>query len=250
MSVADSSPAPLNEALDDGRSARLYRRGVAQQWSITDLPWELGTSLPTAHRHPAARLLSQVLHGERASFEIIGQLLAVTPPGPAHSFLTSQRADEARHVAVFSRYIALLDEVQPPGDNLHQMTEAMLNLPTIQEKLVGMHILIEGMALELFHTLATDLPDPLLQILLRRVFLDESRHVAFGVNYTRQTLAGLDRESLSRVAREGGRYAVLSAGMIREEGPTAAALGLDLGTVQARALRVLFRRLGQVGLLV
>ncbi len=234
---------------DFDRPALLYQQSQQRQWQSDDLPWHLGTRLHGPQAAAGARVLSQILYGERASYRIVGQLLAHTPEGSARRFLLSQLEDEARHVAVFSRYVALLGEETPPNECLAEMVEAMTALPTIEEKLVGMHVLIEGMALETFHAAVIALPDPLLQKLLRRVFLDESRHVAFGLGHIRQLVGQLDRAGRERVAREGGRYAVLSAGLVRQERNVAAEFGLDLGAIQERTLRVLFRRLQSIGLL-
>ncbi len=231
------------------KATLLYRRGQSQQWNSEDLPWHLAVRLTPAQQRSGARVLSQVLHGERASFQIITQLQSLNPDPSARLFLEGQARDEARHVEVFSRYIGLLGEEQPPGQNFARLLEGMLALPTVEEKLVGMHILVEGMALELFHAMVVAIDEPLLQALLRRVFIDESRHVAFGLDHTRQAVARLDREGCERVATQGGRYAALAGAMIHEERENAACFGLDVNVVQDRTLRVLFRRLQQIGLL-
>ncbi len=230
-------------------AARLYRQSQKRRWEVAEIPWELGLNLNERQRRSGARVLSQVLFGEQASFKVIEQMLPMVTEPEAQRFLVSQAQDEARHVEVFSRYIGLLGEVQPPGENLTRLVEGMLELPTVEAKLIGMHILIEGMALETFHAIALHIDDPLLREILHRVFRDESRHVAFGTAYTRQVVARLGQPELEELARQGGRFAAAASDMIHEERASAAEFGLDLLAVQSRTLRVLFRRLTQIGLL-
>ncbi|HEX2916122.1 MAG TPA: diiron oxygenase [Chloroflexia bacterium] len=236
-------PPELAENMD-----RLYRRALAQQWAVEDLPWQLGIKLNERQRVAGRRILSQVLYGEQASLEVMRQLLEQVSEPAARPFLSLQARDEERHVAVFERYLALLGGVEPPGAALAQLVEGLLELPGIPEKTLGMQLVVEGMALETFHAMAAGIDDPLLQAIVRRVFVDESRHVAFGTALARDAVASLDRAGKERVAEASGRFAVLAAGLIREEQESALAFGIDLREVQRRTLRVLFRRLARTGL--
>jgi len=233
------------------REARLYQRGQRSHWQTSDLPWQLGTKLDARQRRAGAKLLSQILYGEKASLQIIQQLLTMIKDEPeVRLFLTGQAQDEIRHIEVFSAYIQTLqEEVQPPGEALSEMVEGMLSLPTVEEKVIGMHILIEGMALEIFHAAAEQIADPLLQELLRRVSRDESRHIAFGTSFTPRLLARLDQEGFERTAREGGRYINLAIKLVREEEANAHEFGLDLRAIQTRTIQLILRRLQQVGML-
>jgi len=51
------------------------------------------------------------------------------------------------------------------------------------EKIVGMQIFLEGIAVGLFQRFQKESPDPLLRDLIGLVLRDESRHAAFGVIY-------------------------------------------------------------------
>lgn len=258
MSPANYTPIVNNLASFEGqpldysrREARLYQRSQRSQWQVSDLPWQLGTKLDARQRQAGAKLLSQILYGEKASLQIIQQLLTMINDEPeVRLFLTGQAQDEIRHIEVFSAYIETLqEEVQPPGQSLSEMVEGMLALPTVEEKVIGMHILVEGMALEIFHAAADQIADPLLQELLQRVSRDESRHIAFGTTYTPRLLARLDREGFERTAREGGHYINLSIKLVREEEANAREFGLDLRIIQARTIQLILRRLQQVGML-
>jgi rubrerythrin len=236
-------------AASEVAAVRLWRQSQERRWEVDELPWQLGVKLDARQKAGAKRILSQILFGEQATLQIIEQILPKISGGAAALFLQSQAQDEARHVEVFTRYLDLLGKIEPPGPSFAQMVAEVLDLELLEAKLICTHILIEEMALETFHAIALQIDDPLLREIMRRVFRDESRHVAFGATYARQLVAGLDQVGRDEVARWGGRWAVLAAGLIREEQASAAEFGLDLRVVQARTQRVLIRRLSQIGLL-
>ncbi len=245
---AEPEPEPEFEGTDS-LAARMYRRSQQRQWCAGDLPWHWGVKLDEGRKAGGAEVLSQILYGEKASLRLVRQLAAMVEDPDERRFLQSQAEDEARHVEVFSRYIALLGEVQPPDQYLSQMIEVMLDSPALEVKVLGMHILIEGMALETFHAAAMQIDDPLLKELMRRVYRDESRHVAFGTEFARKTVAELGQAERDMLAWQGGRFAVAAVGLIRNQEAIATEFGLDLRLIQTRTQRVLFRRLADIGLL-
>jgi rubrerythrin len=230
------------------RAILLHERGQRRQWQTDDLPWELGTKLCGKQREGGARLLSQIYWGEYASYLILEQLLPITEDKAVRIFLEGQIADEKRHLVVFERYLELLGGVAPRGESMTALTEGMLALSSVTEKMIGLHILIEGIALEIFHEAAQEIADPLLQTLTRRVFVDEARHVAFGTNHLRRALAQMPAAERDHLAYQGGRYAFVAASLVREERSGATAFGLDLNVIQRRTQRVMARHLQQIGL--
>ncbi len=230
---------------------RLYERTRRNQWQPDDLDWQTEVKLNLKQRKSGAYILSQVLYGEKLSLEVIQQLLPVVQNPEVKLFLQAQAIDELRHIAVFTRYIeqGLEEAVQTPGAALSEIGEGMLNCQSVEEKLLSVHILLEGMALEIFRGVVENIDDALLQTLLRRVARDESRHVAFGVNHVRELVTNMDGAGLERIGQGGARFAICAARMVRDEYQIGADFGIDLRAIQNASLRVLFRRLQQVGLL-
>lgn len=63
-----------------------------------------------------------------------------------------------------------------------------------------MQIIIEGLALAIFHTLRDTTQDPVFKRLLGLVIRDEARHVTFGVNYLTSFVTTLTEEE--KIERE------------------------------------------------
>ena len=105
----------------------------------------------------------------------------------------------------FSRYIEKLDEVQPVAKPLKRILDATLSTGDWLEKLVGMQIVIEGLALHSFRDMRNLTEEPLLKELLTYVARDEARHHAYGIMYVSQAaplLSPEKRESLENFALE------------------------------------------------
>jgi len=228
---------------------KLYQRGKQEQWDADSLPWELGTQLGLEQRTAGARVLSQFLYGEQASLVIASQLLPLVQDIEARYYLATQAIDEARHVESFYRYISLLGEVQPTNPNMQELVDKILSMPTIEEKMVGSHILIEGLAQEVFHTAAKAIEDPLLQIMLKQISQDEARHVAFGTTYLKKLVLRMETEVKERLMSRQMEFGMLMAGVVNDEAEASATFGLDLEKVTERAIKVHFHRLQEIGLM-
>jgi hypothetical protein len=191
---------------------RLYVKAAEAQWiSERDLDWDrpidlelfaktpLGTgvpidetsywqSLPAATkiqltRRTAAFRLSNFLHGEQGALMVAAQLVNAVPHTDAKFYAATQTMDEARHVEVFARYIEKLDEIQPIAEPVKAVLDATLETEDWLKKLVGMQIVVEGLALYSFREMRNLTEEPLLKDLLTYVARDESRHHAYGVQY-------------------------------------------------------------------
>jgi hypothetical protein len=113
--------------------------------------------------------------------------------------------DEARHVEVFARYIEKLDMVRPIAPNLKGVLDSTLQTGNWLMKLVGMQIVVEGLALFSFREMRNLTEEPLLKELLTYVARDEARHHAYGVQYVERCAPGLspaEREDLEDFAFE------------------------------------------------
>jgi rubrerythrin len=213
---------------------RLYVKAAEQQWvAERDLNWDqeidqelfqttpLGFGIPFERcsywkslsrdvrwevmRRTASFRLSNFLHGEQGALLVASQLVNCVPHTDAKFYAATQTMDEARHVEVFSRYIEKLDEVQPVAKPLKRILDATLSTGDWLEKLVGMQIVIEGLALHSFRDMRNLTEEPLLKELLTYVARDEARHHAYGIMYVSQAaplLSPEKRESLENFALE------------------------------------------------
>ena len=134
-------------------------------------------------RRTAAFRLSQFLHGEQGALMVAAQLVNAVPHTDAKFYAATQTMDEARHVEVFARYIEKLDEIRPIAPSLKGILDQTLQTDDWMKKLVGMQIVVEGLALYAFREMRNLTEEPLLKDLLTYVARDESRHHAYGVQY-------------------------------------------------------------------
>ena len=134
-------------------------------------------------RRTASFRLSQFLHGEQGALMVAAQLVNAVPHTDAKFYAATQTMDEARHVEVFARYIEKLDEIRPIAPSLKGILDQTLETGDWMKKLVGMQIVVEGLALYAFREMRNLTEEPLLRELLTYVARDESRHHAYGVQY-------------------------------------------------------------------
>ena len=216
---------------------RLYCKATEAQWiAERDIDWDrpidrdlfastpLGAAIPiekTSYwksldeetvwelsRRTAAFRLSNFLHGEQGALMVAAQLVNAVPHTDAKFYAATQTMDEARHVEVFARYIEKLDEVRPIAAPLKSVLDATLQTGDWLKKLVGMQIVVEGLALYSFRDMRNVTEEPLLKDLLTYVARDEARHHAYGVQYVSRCIPELDdaqRTELEDFALEASR---------------------------------------------
>ena len=222
--------------------SRLYEKAKKAQWDAADLPWEtdvdqealarseqalMGGFAPGAHlvgtpfehwgdaewQRLAVEgqnwMMSQFLHGEQGALICTSKLVETAPSIEAKYYAATQVFDEARHVEVFSRY---LDEKlcghYPVNEHLRALLDDIVTDERWDVTYLGMQVLVEGLALAAFGAIRQLAADPLLQELLRKVMIDEARHVAFGVISLSDVYAGLSAAEL-RERQEFAYEAVL-----------------------------------------
>jgi hypothetical protein len=157
-----------------------------------DTVWELT-------RRTAAFRLSNFLHGEQGALMVASQLVNAVPHTDAKFYAATQTMDEARHVEVFAKYIKKLDEVRPIAEPVKRVLDATLQTDDWVKKLVGMQIVVEGLALFSFREMRNLTQEPLLKDLLTYVARDESRHHAYGVQYVSRCVPCLSESELTEL---------------------------------------------------
>lgn len=182
--------------------AELYEKLKAYQWNAsTEIDWSrpivnfTEESYAAVSRHYSREeydrlraqqrgfTFAQLFLGEQAALALCAQLLNMVPEMETKLCLAGQIIDEARHVEVFGRYLEKLDVDAPLNPALADLVHRLLDTDHYGEKIVGMQIFLEGVAVGLFQRFQTDSPDPLMRELIHLVLRDESRHAGFGVIY-------------------------------------------------------------------
>lgn len=149
--------------------------------------------------HYSAWILSQLLHGEQGALMVAGELVACAPDYEAKLYVGSQAMDEARHVEVFAKYIRRLDKIYPPQPTLKSVLRDIVETPYWQAKMVGMQVILEGLALGTFINVRAATGCALLRSLLGYVTKDEARHVAFGNLYLTTEVARMHPDERAAV---------------------------------------------------
>jgi hypothetical protein len=219
---------------------RLYELGKKFNWDAQmDVDWEVDfdkskgpsqAGLNPFHDHPVylamseekkneyawrslAQVLSQFLHGEQGAMMVASQLVSCAPTYDAKLYAASQTFDEARHVEVFNKYLRFRCNVEyPVNPSLKLLLDKILTDERWDLKFIGMQVLIEGLALAAFQTMAQTTRDPLLRQVLTLVMRDEGRHVAFGVNYLEDWIRALPEAEIE----ERAQFAYEACAIMRE----------------------------------
>jgi hypothetical protein len=137
--------------------------------------------------------LSNILHGEQGALNLSATLAeAFVDPG-AQEYAANQVREEARHVHAFTNYMRarFAGAVLPPGDTLARLLTTLIRTPLVYQKLVGMQMLVEGLAMGAFATLYVKANDPLVRRLCQLTMTDEAFHHRFGKIWARATLPQL-----------------------------------------------------------
>ncbi len=136
--------------------------------------------------------LSQFLHGEQGALVVCGQLVNSIPEVDAKLYASTQVVDEGRHVEVFERYVKKLHKIYPVDPLLKSLIDEILATNLWELKLVGMQMLIEGLAIAAFNLMRKQTGDPTLSQLLDYVLQDEGRHVNFGYFALRRSIPTME----------------------------------------------------------
>src|SRR3954451_12228468 len=161
--------------LDEGQKIRLANE--VQRWNV-----------------------SNILHGEQGALSLSASLCDILVDPGAQEYAANQAREEARHVAAFGRYIQVRwGTPYPVGQLLGDFLSDIVHTPLVYKKLIGMQMLLEGLAMGAFADLHAHARDPLLKRLVQLVMTDEAFHHRFGKIWADRTLPKLSREEHERV---------------------------------------------------
>lgn len=205
----------------------LYKRAKQNQWDSDDmLPWDtpVDPSKPLIndrsdpyHRmpffnklsksqretftaHSTAQLLSQFLHGEQGALMTAACVTHSVPDATAKLYAATQTMDEARHVEVYAKYCDKIALVYPMSLRMKALIDATLKSDRYEKVMIGMNMIVEGLALGAFNNMYRTTQCELLKQLTFNVMRDESRHVSFGHAYLGPVIAKLPEDEVEDLA--------------------------------------------------
>ena len=136
--------------------------------------------------------LSQILHGEQGAMSLSANLCVVFQDPGTQEYAANQAREEARHVHALTNYFAARwGDPLPVGGGFLALMNKLVLTGEVYQKIVGMQMLIEGLALGAFAAIHSSAQDPLLQRLVRFIHTDESYHHRFGKIWGEMAIADL-----------------------------------------------------------
>jgi hypothetical protein len=139
--------------------------------------------------------LSSILHGEQGALSLSASLCQILRDPGAQEYAANQTREEARHVAGFSRYVEKRwGTPLAPGPTLKNLLQEVVVSREVYKKLVGMQMLIEGLAMGAFATIHMKTHDPVLRTLIQFTMTDEAFHHKFGKIWADKTVPGLTED--------------------------------------------------------
>lgn len=201
--------------------------------STTDFRARLDREYTLEQKRAVVAVLTAIGHGEAYAWLVSASLLSEVRSTGAKAALTLQILEEAKHFVVMRELVQAFG-VGAPRQSAWEylLLERTLKSDGI-DKLFGMNVLVESIALGIFGALST-LPG--LEV-LRLFHLDESRHTALPANYFKEfpMSARQKRSALGRWRRLQLSLPTLPLIMLLE--PDLAVLGIDAFDLAGSVMR-------------
>jgi ribonucleoside-diphosphate reductase beta chain len=241
--LATSDPA-LQESADRGQAQlldyrQLYELWERQQWATQDLDFtqdriDWHERIPEDERFARMYGLSAFFIGEQRVTDELGPLMRACPTEDQRIFLSTQIADEARHVRFFERFYSevgvleadgLPEMLEETGRHINRAFEQLFDemlrgrvdrcaaepedLEALVEAITLYHMVIEGVLALTGQHFIIDYNEqegtlPAFVEGFNKVARDEHRHVAFGARFLTDMAAEDDRyrEAIQRMLAE------------------------------------------------
>jgi ribonucleoside-diphosphate reductase beta chain len=290
---ATSDPA-LHESSDRGEMSllgyrELYELWERQQWAVQDLDFTQDRIDWHERIDPEERVarmsgLSAFFVGEQRVEAELGPLMRAVPDEDMRIFLSTQIADEARHVVFFDRFYSevgvlesegLADRLAETSEHLNRdfnvLFDDMLtpradrlaadpdDLEAVVEFVTLYHMVIEGMLALTGQHFITDFNEqqgtlPGFVAGFTNVARDEHRHVAFGARFLRD-MARSDPRYGAAIQRTLTEVLPVAQGVLRPKWVPAdfpddePMFGATMAETRAFAMQALHRRLKVIGLM-
>jgi hypothetical protein len=173
-------------------AARIYAQAVAAQWDPeTAIPWNAAFDLPDDVEAAVVQIMTFLIENETAALIIPSRFIAELHPHfrEVMQVLAVQAADEARHIAVFTRRARLKrEELGLSTIGGQTSLKTLVDEPEFAIASFLLSVLGEGTFLSLLWFIEQYAPDPVTASVARLAAQDEARHVAFGLAHLGQHL--------------------------------------------------------------
>ena len=173
-----------DEIWADGAAA-LYAQAVEAQWNADRaIDWSEPFELAPEIEDAVVQVMTYLVENENAALVVPARFLAQLHPHfrEVQALLALQLADEARHIDVFTRRIALrgrLPGLSTAGGQASLKT--LVDEPDFSIAAMLLSVLGEGTFVNLLRFLQQNAPDPVTRRIAQLAARDEARHVAFGM---------------------------------------------------------------------
>jgi hypothetical protein len=135
---------------------------------------------------------SSILHGEQGALNLSASLCHVLKDQGAQEYAANQTREEARHVTAFAKYVkARWGRPVECGAALKSLLIEIIEAPEVYKKIIGMQMLVEGLAMGAFANGYRHNRDPLARRLFQLVMTDEAFHHKFGKIWADRTIPKL-----------------------------------------------------------
>ncbi len=196
-------------------AAELYAQAAAAQWDPeTAIDWNAMFTLEPPIEAAVVQVMAYLVENENAALVVPARHLGQIHPHYREvlQLLALQCADEARHIAVFTRRMRLRGEPRVLSTAGSQASLAsLLDAPDFSTAVLLLSVLGEGSFVNLLNFLHAHGPDPVTRQVARLAARDEARHVAFGMAHLEYRLAA-EPALLARLANAiEQRYEALAA---------------------------------------
>ena len=187
--------------------------------------------------------LSSILHGEQGALALSASLCHILKDPGAQEYAANQTREEARHVTGFSNYIkARWGKPVPCGPALRDLLVELVNSPLVWKKLVGMQMMVEGLAMGAFASFYRWGRDPLLVKLMQLTMTDEAFHHKFGKIWADRTVPKVpaqERDQIEDWAWEVFQVLLYNLGSPEQKKHIYEQVGLDWEWVQGAFLEAM-----------
>src|SRR5215467_14594585 len=135
---------------------------------------------------------SSILHGEQGALNLSASLCHVLKDQGAQEYAANQTREEARHVTAFAKYVkSRWGRPVPCGAALKALLIEIIESPAVYKKIIGMQMLVEGLAMGAFANGFRYNRDPIARKLFQLVMTDEAFHHKFGKIWADRTVPHL-----------------------------------------------------------
>lgn len=187
--------------------------------------------------------MSSILHGEQGALALSASLCNILRDPGAQEYAANQAREEARHVTAFAMYVKKRwGKPCPVGPALGNLLAEMVASPLAWKKIVGMQLLVEGLAMGAFATFFNMGRDPVIVRLTQLAMTDEAFHHKFGKIWADRTIPKLDaseRDLIEDWAAQVFQTLLFNLGSPEQKKPVYALVGLDWQRVQSAFMEAL-----------